>query len=391
ASVMATGTLSQPSLGANSVFRATGGQAVDTSNVTPATTDFSQAGPGTIDTDEVDPVAEAEVYMAYGRDAQAEEILLEALQKDPKRTAIHGKLLEIYSNRKSLKQFETLATELYAQTGGEGADWEAAAALGAQLDPSNSLYTGAAAPAPMAEKAERTTRTTSTVTMPGELAQMAETAGAVEASGGVDFDLGGNDAEPAADKQIFDFDLGLGGDGKDQKPASNTAQQSTIVLPSEATDSHGDGKSADEGLNFDFNVGAGADTPVDFELMSSQIAPEPIKPEAPVNLSGISLDLDKEPAAADEQAEAEGGDFDKTMLFTPGSLPDAEPTAGASPTVESDGFDSNVQAVATKLDLAKAYQEMGDAEGARELLDEVVAEGNQEQRRIAKEIIERLA
>lgn len=50
--------------------------------------------------------------MAYGRDAQAEEILLEAMQKDPQRLAIHAKLLEIYANRKSVKQFETLASEL---------------------------------------------------------------------------------------------------------------------------------------------------------------------------------------------------------------------------------------------------------------------------------------
>ena len=75
--------------------------------------------PGTIDTDEVDPVAEADVYMAYGRDAQAEEILIEALRKDPHRTAIHAKLLEIYSNRKSVKQFDTLASELYALIGAE--------------------------------------------------------------------------------------------------------------------------------------------------------------------------------------------------------------------------------------------------------------------------------
>jgi pilus assembly protein FimV len=67
---------------ANSVFRSTGGQSVDTSH-SMAQSDFSQAGPGSIDTDEVDPVAEADVYMAYGRDAQAEEILLEAKQKDP--------------------------------------------------------------------------------------------------------------------------------------------------------------------------------------------------------------------------------------------------------------------------------------------------------------------
>jgi len=133
------------SLGPNSVFRMTGGQSVDTGNTPPQTGEFSQTGPGTIDTDEVDPVAEADVYMAYGRDTQAEEILLEALQKDPQRTAIHAKLLEIYANRRSLKQFETLASELYAQTAGVGPDWEKVAALGVGLDPNNPLYSGSRA------------------------------------------------------------------------------------------------------------------------------------------------------------------------------------------------------------------------------------------------------
>lgn len=140
ASVETTAAPMPSSLGPNSVFRMTGGQSVDTGNTPPQTGDFSQTGPGTIDTDEVDPVAEADVYMAYGRDTQAEEILLEALQKDPQRTAIHAKLLEIYANRRSLKQFETLASELYAQTAGVGADWEKVALLGAALDPGNPLY-----------------------------------------------------------------------------------------------------------------------------------------------------------------------------------------------------------------------------------------------------------
>src|SRR5438034_2925738 len=43
-----------------------------------------------MEADEVDPIAEADVYMAYGRDAQAEEILKESLQKDAKRTAVHS-------------------------------------------------------------------------------------------------------------------------------------------------------------------------------------------------------------------------------------------------------------------------------------------------------------
>ena len=137
-----TETLPPPpsSLGPNSVFGTNGGQTVDTGTAPPHTGEFSQAGPGTIDTDEVDPVAEADVYMAYGRDSQAEEILLEAMHKDPSRLAIHAKLLEIYANRRSTKQFETLAGELYAQSGGNGPEWHKVAEMGRQIDPSNPLY-----------------------------------------------------------------------------------------------------------------------------------------------------------------------------------------------------------------------------------------------------------
>ena len=126
----------------NSVFGETGGQSVDTGSSSLIQTDFSQSGLSAIDTDEgVDPVAEADVYMAYGRDAQAEEILLDALKADPSRTAIHLKLLEIYSQRKNLKQFETTATELYTVTGGKGEAWEKAVEMGLKLDPDNPLFT----------------------------------------------------------------------------------------------------------------------------------------------------------------------------------------------------------------------------------------------------------
>nr|MBA2690838.1 pilus assembly protein FimV [Burkholderiales bacterium] len=72
---------------------------VDTGNSS-FLTDFEKTGPGIIDIEEVDPVAEAEVYIAYGRDAQAEEILKEAMVKDSSRHEIPLKLLEIYSARK---------------------------------------------------------------------------------------------------------------------------------------------------------------------------------------------------------------------------------------------------------------------------------------------------
>ena len=52
--------------------------------------------------------------------------------------------------------------------------------------------------------------------------------------------------------------------------------------------------------------------------------------------------------------------------------------------------DDHWQEVATKLDLAKAYQEMGDADGAREILNEVLREGDEEQQATAKTLFAQL-
>ena len=95
---------------------------------------------------DVDPVAEADVYLAYGRDLQAEEILKEAMRTTPQRVAIHSKLLEIYAKRRDAKAFELVATEAYSLTRGEGPEWEHICELGQELDPSNSLYRPAASP-----------------------------------------------------------------------------------------------------------------------------------------------------------------------------------------------------------------------------------------------------
>ena len=127
----------------NTTTGTSGGGLVDTGNSS-FLTDFDKTGPGTIDTDEVDPVAEAEVYIAYGRDAQAEEILKEAMARDKTRHEIALKLLEIYHARKSATAFETVAKELRSAIGESHPMWQKAAAMGAQIDPTNPLYVAAA-------------------------------------------------------------------------------------------------------------------------------------------------------------------------------------------------------------------------------------------------------
>jgi pilus assembly protein FimV len=133
---------------AHSLYAEAGGQSVDTSNSV-FNSSFAPSA-SQLDTNEVDPVAEADVYIAYGRDAQAEEILKEALRTHPERHPVRLKLLEIYAARKDLRAFEAQASELHGLTRGQGDEWAQAAALGLSIDPGNPLYASASGAAPVA-------------------------------------------------------------------------------------------------------------------------------------------------------------------------------------------------------------------------------------------------
>lgn len=343
--------LSEGDLMANSVFGSTGGQAVDTS--ASIQTDFSQASLSAIDTDEgVDPVAEADVYMAYGRDAQAEEILVEALKTDPTRLAIYLKLLEIYSGHKNLSKFEKVATDLQGQTGGSGAEWDKAAVMGRAIDPGNPLYAGSGeaaiqpevvvpdVTAPLVDEppaASTPELLKDTVTLPGQLSQLAE-AVPVEEPGaptnlGFDLDLGrtpltdeGLAPVSSATVQTHEIDLSLPEVGAIGESAQTTTQADSA-----------------SGLDFEFDLDAPA----------AEVSDSAIAAAAPIDFSGINLDLVTATAPAIEMTEAAALDGDNAD-------------------------------VTTKLELAQAYEEMGDREGARELLEEVLQEGSARQQEVAR-------
>lgn len=133
----------EPNPDGQSVFGQAGGRNVDTSN----SVFHSNFVPSVsqLDANEVDAIAEADVYIAYGRDEQAEEILLDALKHHPQRHALRVKLLEIYLARKDAQKFGAVAAELRVLTHGQGPEWGQAAQMGQQLDPGNLLYGGAPA------------------------------------------------------------------------------------------------------------------------------------------------------------------------------------------------------------------------------------------------------
>lgn len=460
------------SVAAKSVFRSTGGQSVDTSNSL-GQTDFSQAGPGSIDTDEVDPVAEADVYMAYGRDAQAEEILLEAKQKDPRRFAIHLKLLEIYLSRKDVKPFDLLATELFKGTGGFGPEWEKAVAMGLQLDPRNPLFASGQQAAPESRGPQETIIETSAApsdafARPGQPSQMTVAARAEPVRPGLtsetlaeakpepvdladlDFDLGSRDAQPSeagdgylettlafpntAQGDALDFDLATSlpeavaptpdsaTDGVRLVEDASSLEETMLVAPETQSSS----SRADAGLDFEFDlgpepptdstweaetltrgeatevldVGSAAAEALEFDvsLTESTVLGDAMQHPA-FDMSSISLDL----AEADRESVAPlptaGASLDFTFeaeqedtLVNPNFSIEQTDTElntqfGAATELATQTEISSSEEVATKLDLAKAYQEMGDLEGARELLQEVVNEGDAAQREAALNLL----
>jgi len=387
---------------AHSIFGATGGQSVDTSQSS-LNTDFSQSGMAAIDADEgVDPVAEADVYMAYGRDTQAEEILLEALKADPTRHAIQLKLLEIYAARKSLKQFETVASELYGQTGGVGPDWEKAAILVQKVDPEHALYGRKPAIVEPDQPALVLPATEGeSLALPGELKEIEEP----------------TEAEPPP-LEVFeevpaslDFDLDFG------MPEATAAAPTPSALPRVSP--------AEEDTGLDFELSPAASEPAsEYSGMQTLVIPgREAEPEA-TSLAGMDLDLSTsriEPASAAEdlmmielersdakvsmpldidfgveevgvEAQSPAMPTRPTVDFSTISLdleapPAVEPAAPAAVAAPVAAFDE----VATKLELAHAYEEMGDKEGARELLQEVANEGNADQQAAARAKLAELA
>jgi pilus assembly protein FimV len=319
----------------------------------------SQAAVGGMDTDDVDPIAEADVYMAYGRDAQAEEILKEALQKDPNRVAVLAKLLEIYANRRDAPSFEQHALKLKSVTHGTGAEWEKASALGRSVDPGNGLYGG------------------------GGVAPAAALAAPVAAAApAVDFDIGGGTAggfAPAAEAASA-LDLDLGGGAVPAEEKTDFSPSGTLIIDTQES------KAAASGLDFD--LGGGTDKAdstaggLNFELPgASAQAAEPTP--TPSSAGGGGLDFDLNLGGEAKADEAPAMDL-STISLDLGMAGDA-PAAGAEANA-----DPKWQEVATKLDLAKAYEEMGDKDGARELLNEVVREGDAAQQGQAQQLLAKL-
>jgi pilus assembly protein FimV len=492
------GILTSGGLKANTVFGNTAGGTVDTGD-TSFLTDFSQSSAGMIDTHDVDPIAEAEVYMAYGRDAQAEEILKDAIAKEPKRYELHLKLLEILAARKDSSGFETVAGELYSTLGSNDPTWAKVAEIGRKMEPDNPLYDTASA-----STAAATSHAPASTEQKLDADEFANAEVMTESS--LDFSLDadsneGSVATPveAAQDSSLDFDLGM-----PAAPTESLAEAETLPDLGMPASISAPEPEADNSLDFpmempelapaptppqqvaeektdnslQFNVAEFGQTLPGLDMSGMGSVEDKAEKEAETPAiaeafteADISFDLPEigtVEAAPAPAAELDMPDFDKTMIMKPEfnagdivfeaapepasaplelpqmdvppamepSLEVAEPAdtnastdldfnfdlgaeAASETPIEAEmtkaaeldlsgislDFDSSAEPAAeqiatsggespevdTKLDLVTAYIDMGDSEGARELLDEVLKEGGSQQRERAQKLLDSLA
>ena len=324
-------------LQADSFFDASGGQRIDTasSRSTEGASSSMVYSPSQLDAaGDVDPVAEAGVYMAYNRDQQAEDILKEAMRITPSRVAIYTTLMDIYGKRGDLKAFDVVAKEAYHLTQGQGDEWAKAVALGMEFDAKNPMYGAAQAdasdssPAPEFEQ-NQVSRPHAAPTSPMPL-------------------------EPSTPKiEASDLDIAFRvsefkNSEAHSEPAAPAYDMSAATMPMRITPTPTpQAQAAAEpsmDLEFDDVTTASDLTPhtsadalfTEEGLTNSGRAPLGQAPAAPTfDLGDLSLDLDPVPVVA------------------------------VAPVVSDPWM--------TKLELAREFAALGDNEGARGLADEVVA------------------
>ena len=331
----------------DSFFGASGGQHVDTRDASRAGASSMGYSLSQLDAiGDVDPVAEADVYLAYGRDLQAEEILKEAMRTTPERLSVRTKLLEVYAKRRDGKGFELLATQLYALTKGMGADWDRAQELGHQFDPDNQLYQQGGHPEEIILDGERvvieplgaTTQPHSVMSAP---TRPFEDSGLPQLGGaGLDLDLDLDLDEPAAGR------------------AGRAHEATRPIAPSLQ-------RPADSGLTF----------AADARSFDNPPPRPPAQRTGPAHLDTLSIDMDDDKGEPTSPLDTVPGgnttlDLGRYAASQPGSLVDVAPT---TPGLLDDLALDSGDPLARKLELAEEFRQIGDVDGARDLLEEVVA------------------
>lgn len=388
-------TLSVPVLNENTAYDVNPvGESSFLSEFTPSDFDAFDTDQG-----EIDPISEADVYLAYGRYQQAEELMRSAVTNYPDRDECKLKLLEIYYAAENKAGFEAFAEEL--SVAGKRRDpifWEKVVEMGHEICPDSSLFslktstvaqtenfvTGEPEPIKLAKQDEPRL---DDFEMPFDtdfespafdtaFAENVEPAQAVapvskaDDSNFADFDLASFSLDEAVDQdeprnnQSIDFDLDKF-TGLDLKSEAQVSPDDLADLEFSADKNDFDLDS----INFDTGFAVADKSNDDAETFGI----------AQLNLAKESVNGKQEIALDDDF----NFDFDFSTLGNDESEDDPVEISGVSDLTDMDELE-------TKLDLARAYRDMGDNESAKDIVSEVLEKGSSEQKKLAQVLLDEL-
>lgn len=349
-----------------------------------------------------DVLGEANIYIAYGRFNQAAELLLNALDDEPERPDLRLKLMEVFAEQGDRAGFQQQEAELreigctdveIRQLKSRYPDiaQQPAAAAGA-VTATAAVAVGAAALAEGWEEESEPLSSLDDLSFEDPL-QFSSSSTTQASEVGFETALANFD-------ETLDFDLQLDSEPEVAGlgvpavavPASDdpsTDLEFTLDDPFGKLDAVSDDKDDLPALDFpplEMEPSAPhAELPEDFDLSLA---------EAEQLLSGD----EPEPGAVDDfEAELERVNAQLDSLTDEIEMPAVEPPpfdiTDLGPLEDDEDFDflSGTNETATKLDLARAYIDMGDNEGARDILDEVLGEGDDSQKNEARELMARLS
>jgi pilus assembly protein FimV len=356
----------------------------------PVTVEDTLSGEGPVSIESGDPLAEADFHMAYGLYDQAADLIQVAAKREPQRRDLKLKLLEIFFVWGNRDRFMELAREMHStRRDAQPGEWDKVLIMGRQLAPEDPLFAGAVSAAPDSLDMEL---------HPSDAALDLE------------FPPSGGATQPDVDLTVRESRAQLaGGDDLDflldepQRGAGDESNIPTVETPRLRT-SAADEPTAEVAIE-DLGIDVGDITGLD-EFTESEAD---LLKRAPAAVEDTVERPTIEPAAKAEEdllssTSIMGGDTIAEMIGEPEpGVIDLSEVTGELPTVETgklevtglmkmpdfalEGEASTMSEVGTKLDLARAYIDMGDPEGARSILEEVLKEGSAGQRKEAERLL----
>ncbi|NOT10642.1 MAG: FimV family protein [Methylococcaceae bacterium] len=345
-----------------------------------------------IDQSEIDPLSEADVYLAYGRFHQAEELIRHAISDFPVRDDCKLKLLEIFQTTDNKTAFENYAKEL--ADSGKKKDlifWGKVTEMAHEICPDSILF----ASEPINFGTELPPEPT-TVNLDKKTAPQ----GRVEQGPSkftIDNDILGPDLdEQATSADVADFDFELPPFPTEQDDELGASENNTSIdfdlsiFPTDSDENNAVEKDlelsdANRVVEFDFNAIPGG---IDVNSSSVDAAitknvDEKVSIEADADLEGFDFSFDESPGLDEETKKiALDDDFQFDFDFeTPlDSTSSKYSEHGVSDLTDMDELE-------TKLDLARAYIDMGDADSAIDIVKEVLEKGSSEQKQMAQTLL----